>query len=148
MEPAIIVAIIGAAVSLGGSVLLYFTARSKNSKDFRLAQNDAKARLDARIDERVTEQIEAAWRQVDSLIAERDGLVAKVREQDKKIAEQDEKIAEQAQEIAELREHMAASEQRETEMFGHIQAMADHIFEGKPPPPPTMPTNLVKHFSK
>lgn len=125
LEPAIIVSIIGAIVSIFGFIITYRTAKGKNQSDASIAQGDAKSKLDARIDARVTEQLDAAWNKVDELVG---------------------KLEERDQEIRELKEHMAASEKRETEMYGYIQELAAHILERKDPPPPTMPVNLVNHF--
>lgn len=125
MEPAIIVSVLGVIASLGGSFLLYRTAKGKNKNDLTIAQGDAKSKLDARIDARMTEELEKAWGKIDKL--------------EKALAERDLKIAG-------LEEHMLASERRETEMYGYIKELAAHILERKDPPPPVMPENLVNHF--
>lgn len=138
MDPAIVIAVVGAFASFLGSYLLFRTAKAKNSNDYKIAQDglqaDAKAKLDARIDERVAEQIEAAWEAADRATTRADKLEDKVKDLEK--------------ELRDNRKHMEASEVREAEMYGYIQELAAHILERKDPPPPTMPVNLVEHFSK
>lgn len=126
MEPAIIISVIGAVVSIGGSLLLFFTAKGNNKNALNIAQGDAKTKADARIDARVSEELDKAWAEIDELKED-------LKDRDKKIAE--------------LERHMRDSEIRETEMYGYIQKLAAHILERKDPPPPEIPANLVAHFA-
>lgn len=60
MDPQTIVTIIGAVVGGMGVVLTFLATRGKT-------KTDAKTALDARIDERVSEQLEGAWTEITSL---------------------------------------------------------------------------------
>lgn len=60
MDPQTIVTIIGAVVGGMGVVLTFLATRGKT-------KTDAKTALDARIDERVSEQLEGAWTEITRL---------------------------------------------------------------------------------
>lgn len=60
MEPQTVIAVIGAAALALGAVLTFFATRGKT-------KTDAKTALDARIDKRVSEQLEGAWSDITSL---------------------------------------------------------------------------------
>lgn len=62
MEPLVLAALVAGVVSLAGSAFVFFASRSKTRLDY-------KAALDARIDARVTAQLEAAWAQNDAQAA-------------------------------------------------------------------------------
>jgi hypothetical protein len=57
-SPLIIVAIVAAIASIGGSALVFWSSRGKT-------RVDAKTALDARIDALVTDQLKEAWDQID-----------------------------------------------------------------------------------
>lgn len=59
MEPLVLAALVAGVVSLIGSGFVFFASRSKTRLDY-------KAALDARIDARVTAQLETAWAQNDA----------------------------------------------------------------------------------
>lgn len=59
MEPLVLAALVAGIVSLTGSLFVFFASRSKTRLDY-------KAALDARIDERVSAQLESAWAQNDA----------------------------------------------------------------------------------
>lgn len=60
MDPQTVIAVIGAAALALGAVLTFFATRGKT-------KTDAKTALDARIDARVSEQLEGAWSDITSL---------------------------------------------------------------------------------
>lgn len=60
MDAQTIIAMIGAAALAFGAVLTFLATRGKT-------KTDAKTALDARIDERVSEQLEGAWTEITSL---------------------------------------------------------------------------------
>lgn len=60
MDPQTIIGLIGAVVGGVGVVLTFLATRGKT-------KTDAKTALDARIDERVSEQLEGAWTEITSL---------------------------------------------------------------------------------
>ena len=63
MDPIIIVSIVTAIASVAGAVTVALSARGKSRVDY-------KAALDARIDARVTEQLNSAWARIDKQDAE------------------------------------------------------------------------------
>lgn len=63
MNEAIIVALIGAIVSIASVVALIFKSRGENKN----AAINAKNILDSRIDERVAKQLDGAWKRIDEL---------------------------------------------------------------------------------
>lgn len=73
MDAQTIIAMIGAAALAFGAVFTFLATRGKT-------KTDAKTALDARIDERVSEQLEGAWTEITSLktdvatLAEKDRL--------------------------------------------------------------------------
>lgn len=60
MDPQTVIAMIGAAALVLGAVLTFFATRGKT-------KTDAKTALDARIDQRVSEQLERAWTEITTL---------------------------------------------------------------------------------
>lgn len=62
MEPIIVVALVTAMASIVGSAIVFFSARGKSKVDYKTA-------LDARIDERVADQLTLAWTEIDKLKA-------------------------------------------------------------------------------
>lgn len=60
MDPQTIITVIGAVVGGMGVVLTFLATRGRT-------KTDAKTALDARIDERVSEQLESAWAEITSL---------------------------------------------------------------------------------
>ena len=77
-----IIGLIGALATVGSVIALIVKSRGENKN----AAANAKAALDDRIDKRVSEQLEAAWKRLD----EQD---TKIEEQDLKIRQQDTKIS-------------------------------------------------------
>lgn len=63
MDPIVIVALVAAVASVIGSAVVALSARGKSKVDYKTA-------LDARIDERVTRQLNEAWAQIDEQGAE------------------------------------------------------------------------------
>ena len=125
MDTPVIVAIIMAASAVIGASITYISTRGRT-------KTDAKAALDARIDERVKGQLEGAWKEIDSQSAQISGL----RNQNKG----------QAKQIAELRAHAEISERREVLIYQHTRALRNHILNELPPPPPAMPLELMRWF--
>ncbi|MBE7952908.1 hypothetical protein ILP86_01090 [Microbacterium sp. R1] len=72
MDPQTVIAMIGAAALALGAVLTFFATRGKT-------KTDAKTALDARIDKRVSEQLEGAWTEITALKAD----VATLTEKDR-----------------------------------------------------------------
>ncbi|MFB4350435.1 hypothetical protein [Microbacterium sp. CR_7] len=72
MDPQTVIAVIGAAALALGAVLTFFATRGKT-------KTDAKTALDARIDARVSEQLEGAWTEITTLKAD----VATLTEKDR-----------------------------------------------------------------
>ncbi|MFJ6429723.1 hypothetical protein [Microbacterium maritypicum] len=72
MDPQTVIAMIGAAALVLGAVLTFFATRGKT-------KTDAKTALDARIDKRVSEQLEGAWTEITTLKAD----VATLTEKDR-----------------------------------------------------------------
>ncbi|RBO73048.1 hypothetical protein [Microbacterium sp. H6] len=72
MDPQTVIAVIGAAALVLGAVLTFFATRGKT-------KTDAKTALDARIDKRVSEQLEGAWTEITALKAD----VATLTEKDR-----------------------------------------------------------------
>lgn len=72
MDPQTVIAMIGAAALALGAVLTFFATRGKT-------KTDAKTALDARIDKRVSEQLEGAWTEITTLKAD----VATLTEKDR-----------------------------------------------------------------
>jgi len=60
---AFLIALIGVLATLGSGVGLYLKSRGENKN----ASTNAKTALDARIDLRVTKQLETAWTRIDEL---------------------------------------------------------------------------------
>jgi hypothetical protein len=120
MEPGILIAIIGAIATVIATVVTVIATRGK-------AKVDAKAALDARIDARVDQQLQTAWTQIDALHAQNQA---------------------QASQIKILEAHAEIAERREVLIYRHTRALRDHIIKQLPPPPPTMPTELMKWFEQ
>lgn len=72
MDAQTIIAIIGAAALVFGGILTFLATRGKT-------KTDAKTALDARIDARVSEQLEGAWTEITTLKAD----VATLTEKDR-----------------------------------------------------------------
>jgi len=72
VDPQTVIAMIGAAALALGAVLTFFATRGKT-------KTDAKTALDARIDKRVSEQLEGAWTEITTLKAD----VATLTEKDR-----------------------------------------------------------------
>ncbi|KKX97750.1 hypothetical protein [Microbacterium sp. Ag1] len=72
MDAQTIIAIIGAAALVFGGILTFLATRGKT-------KTDAKTALDARIDARVSEQLEGAWTEITALKAD----VATLTEKDR-----------------------------------------------------------------
>jgi len=72
VDPQTVIAVIGAAALALGAVLTFFATRGKT-------KTDAKTALDARIDARVSEQLEGAWTEITTLKAD----VATLTEKDR-----------------------------------------------------------------
>ena len=66
MDGGVIIALIGAFVSLASVGALIFKSRGENKN----AATNAKTALDARIDARVAEQLKTAWARIDELEAQ------------------------------------------------------------------------------
>lgn len=120
MEPGVLIALIAGAASIIGGIVTLVATRGK-------AKVDAKAKLDARIDERVGQQLEAAWKEIDTLARQN---------------------KEQAAKIEHLQAHAETTERREILIYRHTRALREHIIKQLPPPPPPMPEELVKWFSQ
>lgn len=67
MDPVVIVALVAAVASIIGSAIVALSARGKSRVDY-------KAALDARIDQRVSQQLTEAWTRIDKQDAEIAGL--------------------------------------------------------------------------
>lgn len=72
MDPQTIITIIGAVVGGAGVVLTFLATRGKT-------KTDAKTALDARIDERVSDQLEGAWTEIRQLKKDVETLTEKDR---------------------------------------------------------------------
>lgn len=72
MEPVIVVALVAAGASVIAAVITAVSARGKSRVDYKTA-------LDARIDERVTNQLTEAWTKIDSQDAE----IAQLKKRDR-----------------------------------------------------------------
>lgn len=119
MEPIVITAIIAALASLGGAIIVAFSARGRMRVDYKTA-------LDERIDKRVSDQLSTAWAQIDKLVTQ-NGVQAT-------------QMAQQANDLAKQR-------RIERIMYRYMQQLRNHIDQGNPPPPPTMPHELFEWYN-
>jgi hypothetical protein len=127
MDTPILTALIMAAASVLGGLIVFIATRGRT-------RTDAKTALDARIDARVTTQLEGAWKRID----EQDAHIKALKTQNKT----------QARQITELRAHADIAERREVLIYRHTRALREHILRELPPPPPTMPVELRDWFSQ
>lgn len=122
----------GLIVGLAGPILLflagfltYRATRGKTQADMRTAQ-----------EKRMDDRMEAYTSRVEK---ENEEIRARLADQESKSEEQDEKL-EKMQEV------MRSSTHRERSLFLYLTALRNHIVKELPPPPPTIPNELVEWY--
>lgn len=141
MDTTIIVAFIMGGLGLLG---VFMTVLGNNSK----TKSDSRTALEERIDKKVgeymddlEERLTAAADQIKELVQRADDLEARAE-----AAEAENKKLHK--EIEELQAERHLADAREVLMYQYTKLLRDHIMGGNPPPPPTIPVDLVGWFQQ
>lgn len=141
MDPTIIVAIIMGIISLGGSGLVFAATNSKTKTDARTA-------MELRVDNKIQEYMDDLERRLDRHSVEIQELREEniqLRSKARAAETENEKLKRR---VGELESAQVITDAREVLIYRHAKALREHIIRGNPPPPPTLPQELVEWFER